>query len=155
ASATQKNCAPGGTVAGETPALPANLLTLVGQSARKSAIIRGSCKAIRLHRSCFRSNSGVELRTRAGLAGALLRYLIDRKESHNRGTIADLNYQPANRLLSSIAYQKETYQQPGQRCRFYDRHARASHSPNRRDIRRRFGSPRSFRGTRFRSACGW
>jgi hypothetical protein len=35
------------------------------------------------------------------------RYLNDRKESHNRGTIADLNYQPANSLLGSIAYQKE------------------------------------------------
>jgi hypothetical protein len=39
------------------------------------------------------------------------RYLEDRKESHNRGTIADLNYQPANSLLGSIAYQKENSQQ--------------------------------------------
>jgi hypothetical protein len=45
---------------------------------------------------------------RAWLAGInLAAFLNDRKESHNRGYIADRNYQPANRLLGSIAYQKE------------------------------------------------
>ena len=46
------------------------------------------------------SNSGYRQRWRASIS--LL--LNDRKESHNRGTIADLNYQPANSLLGGLAY---------------------------------------------------
>jgi hypothetical protein len=49
------------------------------------------------------SNCGYKQRWRASFSPLL----IDRKESHNRGTIADLNYQLANSLPGSIAYAKE------------------------------------------------
>jgi hypothetical protein len=36
-------------------------------------------------------------------------YLTTGKESHNRGTIADRNNQPANSLLGGVATQKEIH----------------------------------------------
>jgi len=44
----------------------------------------------------------------SGLAGFNLAAIqTTERNLHNRGTTADLNYQPANSLLGGIAYQEE------------------------------------------------
>ena len=58
--------------AGLPPLLGSNITRPVGQFARKSAIIRGSCKAIHQHRRCEEAseglNFGYEQGSRAGIS---------------------------------------------------------------------------------------